>query len=120
MNKDFELIDLDQFCGTQIWYKHSLLKDILYTEGVHYVAERAGAYWLIDEIALAQKFEPKVGAEKFQVWILYVENDATAELICEDGNNITVFEKQIEYTDFPLPEIKFYYTDNVIMLPGEY
>jgi len=27
--------------------------------------------------------------------------------------------KEIEYTDFPLDEIKLYFTDNTILLPGE-
>ncbi len=28
--------------------------------------------------------------------------------------------QQIEYTDFPLPEIRLYVCDNVLMLPSEY
>jgi hypothetical protein len=30
------------------------VRGITYTEGVEYVAETAGAYWLLDEIALAK------------------------------------------------------------------
>lgn len=110
---------LEQFIGTTVWYKHHLLKDITYTEGVRYVAINGGAYWLVDEIAFAQ-IEKKVSAEPFQTWILKVDKQQAASLVCEDGNNNQVYEKLIEYTDFPLPEIKFYYTNNVIMLPSEY
>jgi len=28
--------------------------------------------------------------------------------------------QHIEFTDFPLDEIKFYFADNVILLPSEY
>jgi hypothetical protein len=45
---------------------------------------------------------------------------ASATLRCDDGNDNLLFEKSIEYTDFPEPGIKLYYTDNVIMLPSEY
>jgi hypothetical protein len=46
--------------------------------------------------------------------------DHTATLTCEDGNGNVVFPKAIPYTDFPLEEITFYFTDNVILLPSEY
>jgi hypothetical protein len=74
---------------------------------------------LLDEIALAQKFSSAVKAEPFQVWKLTV-NDHRAMLTCDDGNGIVVYTKSIPFTDFPLPEIKFYFTDNVILLPDEY
>ncbi len=111
--------DLNQFTGTTTWYRHSMLKNITYTEGVQYVAQTAGAYWLVDEIAFTQ-IEPKVAKEPFQLWILKVVSQQSAYLVCEDGNDNQVYEKLIEYTDFPLSEIKFYFTNNVIMLPGEY
>ena len=41
-------------------------------------------------------------------------------LSCEDGNYETVFTKAIEYTDFPLPKIALWFSDNVILLPSEY
>jgi hypothetical protein len=31
-----------------------------------------------------------------------------------------VFSKRIEYTDFPLAEIKFYFTGGTLLLPTEY
>ncbi len=67
MTKTLTLTDLGQFIGTQELYRHRLVKKIVYTEGVQYVAEHGGAYWLIDEIALAQQFEAKVIGLLFQV-----------------------------------------------------
>jgi hypothetical protein len=112
--------DIRQFTGSEHWYRHSLVRKVLYTDGVQYVAEHGGAYWLTDEIALAQGFDKAVAAEPFQVWDLRVNADHTATLTCTDGNSLLVREKKIEFSDFPLDEIRFYFTDNVILLPSEY
>ena len=112
--------DLAQFYGSENWYRHSLVRSVLFTDGAKYVADAGGAYWLLDEIALAQKFEKTVAAEEFQLWRLTVKEDQTAILVCEDGNGRVVFSKLIPSTDFPLAEIAFYYTNNVIHLPSEY
>ena len=111
--------DLEQFIGSENWYRHGMVRSITYTDGAKYVADEGGAYWLLDEIALAQRFTPAVKAEPFQVCRLAVENNKGV-LACDDGNDHVVYTKQIPFTDFPLPEIKFYFTDNVILLPSEY
>ena len=59
--------DLIQFTGSEHWYRHAMVRDILYTDGVKHVAETAGAYWLIDEIAFAQRFDKLLAAEEFQL-----------------------------------------------------
>jgi hypothetical protein len=38
----------------------------------------AGAYWLIDEIAFAQRADKRVAGETFQLWKLTVNSDHTA------------------------------------------
>jgi hypothetical protein len=35
-------------------------------------------------------------------------------------NDNIVSTQHIAFTDFPVDEIKFYFTDNVILLPSEY
>jgi hypothetical protein len=112
--------DLSQFTGTEQWYRHSLNRKVLFTDGIKFLADRAGAYWLIDEIALIQPYDKRVATQPFQVWKLIVRPDHTATLTCEDGNGKAVFTKQISFTDFPLDEIMLYFTDNVILLPSEY
>jgi len=112
--------DLWQFTGSEQWYRHGLVRDVLFTDGAKYLADHAGAYWLLDEIALAQRYQKAVAAEPFQFWKLTVKDDRTATLICEDGNGKQVYSKPIEYTDFPLPEVALYFTDNTILLPSEY
>lgn len=120
MGKTLTKADLRQFTGTETWYRHSLIRKITYTDGVQYVGEHGGAYWLIDEIALAQVFEGKVAGEEFQLWKLTVAQDKTAKLVCEDGNGRKLLTKDIPWTDFPLDEIAFYFIDNVILLASEY
>ena len=63
MTTTFSLADLRQFTGTEQWYRHGLARNILFTDGAKYLADEAGAYWLLDEIAFAQKGIPVVAAE---------------------------------------------------------
>ena len=112
--------DLAHFTGSEQWYRHPLVRKVVYTDGAKYVADNAGAYWLIDEIAFGQSV-PAVAAEAFQVWKLTVDlAEKNAVLTCDDGNDRVVFTKPIEFTDFPLDEIRFYFTDHTILLPNEY
>jgi hypothetical protein len=117
--KTLDESELVNFTGSENWYQHWLGK-MLFTDGVKFIADQAGANWLVDEIAISQT-RPKVRAEEFQVWVLKVDlENRTGVLSCDDGNDNLVFSKKIEYTDFPLAAIKFYCTDGVILLPSEY
>lgn len=112
--------DLAQFTGTEKWYRHPLVAGILYTDGIQYVANAAGAYWLIDEIAFKQQ-HPRIVKEEFQVWTLKVDlEQSTAILTCEDGNYNVLYQKKIHYTDFPLDEIVIYCINKIILLWREY
>lgn len=113
--------DLAQFTGSETWYRHQFSRNITFTDGVKFVADRAGAYWLIDEIVLLQKFNARVQREEFQVWKLTVK-DSVGKLTCTDGNDGTkpIYSKRIPFTDFPLPEITFWFANNVLYLPSEH
>lgn len=116
---DNRLADLRQFTGSEQWFRHALNRAVLFTEGAKYVADQVGAYWLLDEIALAQSGVPAVKAEAFQVWKLEVQG-SRATLTCSNGNCADVYTKDIPFTDFPAPGITLWFTDNVILLPSEY
>jgi hypothetical protein len=119
-NKPLTAADLAHFTGSEVCYHHALMKHIVYTEGVQFLAERAGAYWLIDIIVSVQH-EPKVKAEAFQVWTLKTDLEkSTGVVICEDGNGYEVYRQKIDFTDFPLAEIKLYFTGSTILLTSEY
>jgi hypothetical protein len=92
----------------------------VFTDGVKYLADQAGAYWLLDEIALVRSGDKRVTGESFQVWQLTINGDKTATLTCEDGNKNVLYVKRIEFTDFPPAGITLWYTNNTILLPSEY
>jgi len=111
---------LAQFTGSERFYRHPLVRGLIYTEGVKYVADRAGAYWLIDEIAFAQRAQANLRHEEFQRWELSVSAGGSAVLICDDGDGHRLYVRVIDWTDFPAPGISFYFCNDTLLLPGEY
>ena len=77
---------LAAFHGTAHWYWHGIIRSVLYTDGAKYVADQAGAYWLLDVIAIAQACDRRSRRSGLQVWVLVVHDDQRATLTCEDGN----------------------------------
>ena len=120
MSKHLSPVELRQFTGSEHWYRHALVRTVVFTDGAKYVADQAGAYWLLDTIALSQRFEKRVAAAAFQVWTLTVRPDCTATLTCDRSNRKTVYRQELEFTDFPPEGIQLYFTDNTILLPSEY
>jgi hypothetical protein len=57
---------LGQFIGSETFYRHPLFRKFVYTEGVQYLAEKAGAYWLLEYI-FSNQTDEKIKAEEFQV-----------------------------------------------------
>ena len=90
--------ELRQFSGTEYWYKH--LSGYLYTDGVLYVAQEGGAFWLIDKILFTTR--AKNSLQEFGAWKFEVNEDKSAILVCEDGNYHELYREKIEWTDFPL------------------
>jgi len=120
LNSEHLTTQLMQFCGSEHYYRHGIINEVIFTEGTKFLADRTASYWLLDEIALCQRYEERVRAEEFQLWKLSVNPDQTAGLTCEDGNGHYIFGKEIDFTDFPMSEIKLYCIDNTILLPSEY
>jgi Family of unknown function (DUF6876) len=112
--------ELAQFTGTEQRYRHGINRNALFTDGAKYVADRAAAYWLLDEITLIQPCNKRVCAEAFQVRRLKVNADCTGQLVCEDGNGNIVYTRTIPFTDFPGDGITLWFTDGTILLPSEY
>lgn len=114
------MIDLQQFCGGGDYYKH--LFGMLYTEGVQYLAEQAGAYWLIDLVASYQK-DPRVKnntrLQEFQLWELKVKDGKGVATLREDSDEPIIIQ-QVFDTDFPLEEIRLYVEGGVLLLPNEH
>lgn len=109
--------DLARFYGGDTIYRHPLFRRCLYTQGVQYLAQAAGAYWLLDSI-FAKQGLPQIAAEEFQVWKLKTDG-FKGVLSCEDGNDKVVLTEDITFTDFPLPEITLWFENWTLMLPSE-
>ena len=104
--------------GTNGYHKFSPFPNYpTITDGVKAIADAAGCYWLLDIIGSHQsndKLDPN-----FQVWKLVVKPDRSAAVRGYNDKTRIITEK-IEWTDFPLDELKLYLIGNVILLPGEY
>ena len=118
------LADLRQFTGTTQWHRWSNLTDLICTDGVKYLAEEAGAYWLLDAIASHQNapaLKDSQRLQELQIWLLSVNADKSCQLTCSEDSDIPpVVVQDIEFTDFPMKEVKLYVCDGVILLPSEY
>lgn len=110
--------DLNQFYGTSAYYRH-WMRNYVYTDGVKYVADHCGAYWLLDNI-LSYQTDKKIRKVEFQVWKLNVDlENETAILTMEDGNGKVLVSTKIPYTDFPLEKIEIWLENNTLYLPSE-
>lgn len=109
--KELKHEDLAQFTGDLNRFR-TLNPNVIYTPGVKYVADKGGAYWLIDAIAsyfgtnkmyLAAKADERL--KSLQFWKLTV-TDSRAVLECfPDSDEPAAINQKIEFTDFPLDEI---------------
>jgi hypothetical protein len=124
---------LKQFTGTDNYYRHSL--GIHYTDGIRYLAQQTECFWLIDVIASHQtkRLLADEMLRDFQVWLLVV-GDSHKFIKPKDGYKAVItcwkdtpdvgikpsVRQDIEFTDFPLSELKLYLCNGVLMLPSEY
>lgn len=109
---------LSQFTGSDTVYRH--WSDLVYTEGVRFIAESCEAYWLIEAIASYQHlFRRDPMLREIQFWTLKKLDDGW-ELLCERDSGDVAIRQKIEYSDFPLNQIKLYVCNHTILLPSEY
>ena len=130
--------ELAHFTGTSEWHRYLL--GILLTDGARYLADRAGAWWLLDAV-ISYQTGRRVRAVPFQIWRLRVDL-AKQTAVLEMGEDVraqggmihyrtpedrdayretpgAAVTQRIEYTDFPLPEITLYLENGVLYLPSE-
>ena len=118
--------ELNGFCGTENYYRH--FTGGKFTDGVKHLADRAGAYWLIDAV-FSYQGEKWVKFVPFQIWTLKVIRDTLGKNktepmaileMKEDTDQPVLVSQKIPYTDFPKGEVKLYLIDGVLLLPSEY
>lgn len=117
------LAELPNFYGTYGYTRLSpLFRTFVLTDGAKYLADAAGAWWLMDAIA------SHLGSYRDEGFVVAKLQRATATngwvLRLEDGNEGLLTDQLIEFSDFPLDEITLYIIRQddlrVILLPSEY
>lgn len=129
LNADELKRGLSGFYGTDQYHRLTIFPGFVGTDGVAYLAKNAECFWLIDEIAIINKTVDSVKKlEDIQFWQFTVHGNKGVLVCCEDEGK-PVYEKEIDYTDFPLPEVRIWVaaggdpdgkTFKVMMLPTEY
>jgi hypothetical protein len=109
-------LNLDQFYGTEQYYRHPLTNSV-YTDGVKYFAEKAGAYWFLDIVF--SEYTSLFSVDDFLSITLFV-GSLGADISVTNGDEDILATKRIQFTDCPQGEYKFFYADNVLMLTTEY
>jgi hypothetical protein len=110
-------IDLSGFYGTENYYKHPLVQQFLYTDGVKYFCDKAQAYWFLDIVAT--EYLPLLKTEEFLTVLLEVHS-GSATITVTDGDYRNLKSKRIEFTDCPEDQYLFFLTGSVFMLSSEY
>lgn len=121
MNKDQLLDELRNFYGTEHYYRH--MPGLIITDGVKFLADEAGAYWLLDVVWSHMSSIPK--SEGFAIVTLKKSGRSAVFQMQDDDPPESVYAKQdIGFTDFPLDEIKMYLIRDesgfVLLLQTEY
>lgn len=107
------LAELRQFTGDLERFRHPLNRKLHYTPGVRFLAESAGAYWLIDAVASwigTPQYRAAVAADDrindLHFWNLTVRGNHTATLTARVDSGMEPFiVQEIAFTDFCLESI---------------
>jgi hypothetical protein len=122
--KETELRDrLNGFCGTECYHRHWSGR-LMWTDGMEFLAEQCGAYWLLDIIASYQGETvicQNERAMEFQVWTLKVLEGRKAVVTMKlDSEEPDLIRQEIEFTDFPMSSVEVWVEGGVALLPSEH
>ena len=111
--------------GCDTYYKHWMSR-IVFSEGVKFVADKLGAYWLIDVVMSHQLNRKAIAAANgFQVWRLKLNKTGSGCVVTMDdggqGDGAKVLIRQrIPFTDFPRGvDLVLYVENGCLMLKEE-
>jgi hypothetical protein len=113
---DLNLKDLNQYYGTEQY--HNLFMNVTGTDGIFYIINN-GYSWFVSDACVILKMKAEVKSEEFVCIDLKLLDNKKAVVIYTDGNEKVLFKQEYEYTDAQ-KEIKLFYTNEVLMLSGEY
>ncbi|MFO0355750.1 MAG: DUF6876 family protein [Sphingobacteriaceae bacterium] len=114
--------NLSYFTGTEEYHRFN--GNILLTDGVKYMAEACQAFWFLDIIWSVLSTSKIINDYDRVFCKLEMTDEDTAIVTLDDGNKNILYFQRIDFTDFPLKEIKVFAFVNgeyrVLLLPSEY
>lgn len=110
---DLELKEIDQFSGTENYYK---VMGADCTDGVIYLMQNGYSWVVTDALVICRM---KLKGHEFVAVHLEVNNDK-AKITYTDGNSKVLFQQKYKHTNAGVKELMLFYTNNVLMLSGEY
>lgn len=110
---------MNESFGTEHWFKRAPFQGFVYTDGVMNVQEKLNMHWFVDMVISYIPTvikDSKESEETFYTVVLKVEADHRAyfeisrEIYDENGDyqDFIVAKQDIEYTDLPECEMKFF------------
>ena len=116
--------ELQHFNGSESFFQIPLTKT-RFTEGIKYLATAAECYWLITDASVIAK---SLLSKSYFITIDFKRlskkeqkiQGCEAVIIYGDGNDHILEKQTYHVTDFPLDELRLFFVDNTLMLPGEY
>ena len=123
MTKDQLLDELRNFYGTEAYHRTN--PGLLITDGVKFLADNAGCYWLLDMVWSNLPVLRKSRDTFFVVRYAGTPGESGLFSITDDIPATQTYAVQtVEYSDFPLDEIVLYLSateeEFVLMLRSEY
>lgn len=111
--------ELEQFYGTENYYRISPFAPYVLTDGVKYLADKAQCYWLVNDI-ICNKLNTDLKDEEFIV-IKTTKTDNGVVVNYEDGNKNKLYKETYPYSTLPDDgEFTLWFENNVIYLPSEH
>lgn len=96
--------NLSQFTGTERYYR--VLPTFVVTDGLMYLMEEAGCYWLAQLYGLNLV---SVDASDNPFTVLKFKREGAGGIVkIEDGNGVVLACQGLDYTDFPFDQYSLY------------
>ena len=113
---DLELKDLGQYYGT---LQYINVMGVNCTDGIRYIMNNGYSWFVTDMIAILKSSEYKEIKDETFIVVKLKLGGTKGKATIEDGNGKVLYTQGYEYTDAKR-ELDLYYTNNVLMLSGEY
>ncbi len=120
MEKTLTPADLRQFSGSETWYRHGLVRHILYTEGAQYVAEQGAPTGSSTKSLSPRRRAARLRANRFSSGRL---RSARTALPSSPARMATAIRCSVSRSNIRTSRstgIQLYLTNNTILLPSEH